>query len=66
MFRKKFVTMTDPNMKFGRQAILTPMRCVEVVGEDFLPEKEELYLHLKLEEVLNSHLIRLYRSQFKY
>lgn len=59
MFRKGFIIITNPNMKFRIQAILTPVRCMKVVGECFLPEKEELYLHLKPEEALNSHLIRL-------
>ena len=45
VFMKRFVIVTDPNKGFGSQAILTPKRCMEVVGEHFLPTREELYLH---------------------
>lgn len=58
-FRKSFVIMTDPNVKFGRWALLTPMGYTDVVAECFLPTREKLYLRLKTEEDLSSYLTRL-------
>lgn len=56
IIRKRFVfdkykyKFDRPNMKCGTWVILTPRRCVDVVGEYILPTRETLCLRLKPEQ----------------